>query len=311
MTISPASTGSATTSQYGIRTVRPFCAVLHHGATTSDDQIIAMMVTGSRVVSAHQVVKDKRRTAVVPEEYRAFSLSSQYWDSAAFTVECANESTAGWTISPESHESLAILVADWATRYGFWPHRDGAPETWTVLGHREVYTIHGASYATACPGGMDLDWVTKRAQETMLGINEGDDVPLQIKIGDGLGKYGPKNQLYWTVVGTGKISSDRALADKVSVVLDRPWKDVDYATWEYLTGGPQVTIDAAAAKLIADQLKGVLKFPTLEEIDALDNDEIAAILAAIAAIKAGDTAGIQAAIERVPAATVAAFKAAL
>jgi len=178
MTISPASTGSASTSQYGFRSVSPFMAVLHHGATTSAEQIIAMMVTGSRVVSAHQVVKDGSRTAVVPEQYRAFSLSSAYWDSAAFTVECANESTDGWTVSAASHESLAILVADWATRYGWWPHRDGDDETWTVIGHREVYSIHDASYATACPGGMDLDWIARRAQQIMHGTTSPERNPM-------------------------------------------------------------------------------------------------------------------------------------
>lgn len=166
---SPLSTEVHNTSQYSARTQPPQGVVLHHGATTSADAIIDMEVSGSRQVSSHQVVKDKRIAGVVQEQFRAWSLSSAEWDSWAFTVECANESTNGWTISDESHESLAQLTADWAKRAGFWPHRDGNPETWTLLGHREVYTIHGASYATACPGGMNLDFVAKRAQQILVG----------------------------------------------------------------------------------------------------------------------------------------------
>lgn len=166
---SPLSTEVHNTSQYSSRSIAPRGVVLHHGATTSAQQIIDMEVTGSRQVSSHQVVKDKRNAGIVQEQFRAWSLSDAYWDSWAFTVECANESTNGWTISDESHETLAQQVADWATRYGFWPHRDGPAETWTVIGHREVYSIHGGSYSTACPGGMNLDFITARAQQILQG----------------------------------------------------------------------------------------------------------------------------------------------
>lgn len=166
---SPLSTEVHNTSQYSARTQSAKGVVLHHGATTSAQQIIDMEVSGSRQVSSHQVVKDKRNAGVVQEQFRAWSLSSAQWDSWAFTVECANESTNGWTISDESHETLAQLTADWARRYGFWPHRDGDSRYWTVYGHREIYTIHGASYATACPGGMNLDFVAKRAQQILQG----------------------------------------------------------------------------------------------------------------------------------------------
>ena len=165
MTRSIYSTEIHSTRQKSARSVNPYMAILHHGATTSADQIIAMMVNETRQVSAHQVVKDTRRASVVEDELRAWSLSSAYWDSAAHVVECANDTIAGWTISEASHESLGLLVADWSLRYGWWPHRDGPAAGWTVIGHREVYTIHGASYATACPGGMDLNKVVWYAQK--------------------------------------------------------------------------------------------------------------------------------------------------
>lgn len=166
---SPLSTEVHSTSQYSARTRSPAGVVLHHGATTSADAIISMEVTGSRQVSSHQVVKDARNAGIVQEQFRAWSLSDAYWDSWAFTVECANENTNGWTISAASHETLAQLVADWAKRYGFYPQRSGDPRNWTVYGHREIYTIFEASYATACPGGMDLDWITNRAQQILAG----------------------------------------------------------------------------------------------------------------------------------------------
>lgn len=171
MTISPISTAYYPTSQSSARTVPPAVCVLHHGATTSVQAIIAMS-QGAKEVSCHQAVKDDSRNALVLEERRAWSLSDAFWDSLAFTVECANESTNGWTISAASHESLARLVADWSTRYGFPIVRSGDPRTWTVIGHREVYTIHGGSYATACPGGMNLDWIAARAIELQSGTPE-------------------------------------------------------------------------------------------------------------------------------------------
>lgn len=156
-------------SEYGQRSERVSHVVLHHAATTSLAAIERLMEPGGRTVSAHYAVKDDQRVLKVPLTHRAFSLASKLWDSKAVTVECANESAAGWTISARSHETLAQIVADTASDFGFYPHRDGAPSTWTVLGHREVYTIHGASYPTACPGAMDLDGVTRRAQQILAG----------------------------------------------------------------------------------------------------------------------------------------------
>lgn len=160
-------TATRLTTDHAERSERVTHVVLHHAATTSLASLEYLMEPGGRTVSAHYAVKDRERVLKVPLDRRAYSLGSPRWDSKAVTVECANESVRGWTISAASHESLALIVAHAAERFGFTPHRDGPPETWTVLGHREVYTIHGASYATACPGGLDLDLVTRRARELM------------------------------------------------------------------------------------------------------------------------------------------------
>lgn len=150
--------------------------ILHHGATTSDEVMIQMMVTGSRQVSASAVVKDGRRTGVVNEDYRPWTTASAYWDGRSMTIECANESTDGWTISDASYESLAILLADWSIRYNFPLIRNGRNST--VFGHKEIYTYFGDSYATACPGGMDVDRVVRRANEIKAGTAGGGGTPI-------------------------------------------------------------------------------------------------------------------------------------
>lgn len=144
--------------------------VLHHAAMTSLSGLRDMEVNGTKQVSSTAICKDDNLELVVSDDrYRPWSLSSAYWDSAMRSVETCNESTTGWTISDASHWSLAKAVAYWATTDDFWPHRDGDPSTWTVIGHREVYSIHDASYSTACPGGLDLNLVTARAQGLLNG----------------------------------------------------------------------------------------------------------------------------------------------
>lgn len=170
-------TSTQLTTDCSPRTATANIAVLHHAALTgSVDVLVGMMMSGGRTVSAHAAIKDDQIVHTVPLDKRAWSLGDAYWDSRAFTCECVNDSANGWTLSIETHESIAQFVAAMANEFGFRPHRSGDPRSWTVLGHREVYTIHGGSYATACPGGMDLAWITKRAQQ----ILDGGDGPAAI-----------------------------------------------------------------------------------------------------------------------------------
>jgi hypothetical protein len=141
--------------------------VLHHAAMTSLTGLRQMEVFGSKEVSSTAICKDDDLELVVPDDrYRPWSLSNAYGDSAYRSIETCNESTNGWTISDKSHEKVAQAVAYWAQTDGFWPHRDGDSKTWTVRGHREMAEL-GLSYATACPGGLDLDRVTRRAQQLL------------------------------------------------------------------------------------------------------------------------------------------------
>lgn len=150
--------------------------VLHHAAMTSLSGLRSLAM-GAKEVSATAICKDDDLELMVPDDGdRPWSLASAWGDSSFRSVETCNESTDGWTISDKSHWSLARAVAYWAKRDGFYPHRNGPRDTWTVVGHREVADIYDISYGTACPGGMDLDLVTRRAQ-SLLGSSPAGETP--------------------------------------------------------------------------------------------------------------------------------------
>jgi hypothetical protein len=141
--------------------------VVLHGAVMSSLDGLRRLCMGAKQVSATTITKDDAREIMVGNDNdRPWSLSDSYWDSALRSSECCNEPDL-WNFSDASHWSLAHQVAWWAQQDGFYPHRSGDPKAWTVLGHREVYTIHSGSYATACPQGMDLNLVTVRAQQLL------------------------------------------------------------------------------------------------------------------------------------------------
>jgi N-acetyl-anhydromuramyl-L-alanine amidase AmpD len=125
--------------------------LIHHQAGTNDDAVINAMVSGSRQVSANYTISNEGRiTSVVPEELRAWTSGSTSdggkgaaWDRRSITVEIENQSAGGsWPISGAAKTAAANLLNDLRARYG----------ALTVLGHRDLYQQHGASYATFCPG---------------------------------------------------------------------------------------------------------------------------------------------------------------
>lgn len=233
-------TATRLTTDHAERSERVTHVVLHHAATTSLASLEYLMEPGGRTVSAHYAVKDRERVLKVPLDRRAYSLGSPRWDSKAVTVECANESVRGWTISAASHESLALIVAHAAERFGFTPHRDGPPETWTVLGHREVYTIHGASYATACPGGLDLDLVTRRARELMTLTPESEHEMRLIRTPD-------SSVFLVTAVGVKPITSAAHLALLQRVLKAEPGEYVNLTAAEAAIVRGYFTPPAASA----------------------------------------------------------------
>lgn len=153
-------------------------ACLHHAAMTSLNGLRRLEM-GAKQVSSTAIIKDHNIERMMPDEtFRAWSLSSAFWDSALRSIEACNESVIGWTVSDETHWSMAKAVAYWSEIEGWWPHRDGPRNTWTVITHSEVYTIHNASYPTACAGGVNADLVTARAQELRGGATAPAGIPM-------------------------------------------------------------------------------------------------------------------------------------
>jgi len=134
--------------------------LVHHAASSNLDEVLSMMATGSREVSSNLVIRDDDTIEVVSAERRAWTSASSEWDSRSITVEVVNSATgdaSGWLVSEASMASLArVGIAMLADYPGFRAGRD------RVLGHRELYERYGASYPTACPGGIDLEDLVAR-----------------------------------------------------------------------------------------------------------------------------------------------------
>lgn len=141
--------------------------ICHHAATTNAAQVLNAELTGSRQVSSNYIITNTGEIwGVVPEEDRAWTSGSASdggkgaaFDRRAITFECADESIGGsWPISAASQAAIVKLMVDVHQRYGVPLDRDH------IVGHRELYTRWGASYATACPGGMNVDDLVNRAR---------------------------------------------------------------------------------------------------------------------------------------------------
>jgi len=151
MTYSALTDQIKTSSQSSTRKSTIDTFLIHHQAGTNDNAVIEAMVSGSRGVSANYTISNEGRiTCVVPEERRAWTSGSPYddgkgaaWDHRAVTVEIENESGApNWKISDKALNSAARLLQDLRSRYAIS----------NVLGHRDLWNLHRASYATFCPG---------------------------------------------------------------------------------------------------------------------------------------------------------------
>lgn len=159
MTISPLSTHAYVTSQKSSRGAAVDRFLVHHAVSTNWRAVLDMMMGGKEVSANYIIGNDGEIISVVPEEYRAWTSSSQYWDGRSITVEVCNSALNGgagndpngYPISPAAQDALTRLIADVGRRYGFTPIRDGLNST--VLSHRDLSDWWGDSYETQCPGG--------------------------------------------------------------------------------------------------------------------------------------------------------------
>lgn len=171
---------------------------LHHSATTDGPGVVSMMTSGSREVSANYVIYTNGTiVGVVPEEYRAWTSGSSTYDSQAITFEIANSSVGGsWPVSGESHAAVARVIADASKRYGIPINRD------TVYGHREMLPRFGVSYSTACPGGLQMDWIVDLANSYASGLptnaTQGeDDMYAMYRYPEGAAGGADAGKIFW------------------------------------------------------------------------------------------------------------------
>ena len=143
--------------------------IMHHAADTNFEVVKQMMGANYDVhqLSANYLINNNGDIwGCVPEEYRAFTSADPDWDGRSITFECINETGApDWKISAKAQEAIAQLLADVAQRYNFTPKRPpvGNRRAGNVFGHGELWKYFRASYATACPGGLPVTRITKRA----------------------------------------------------------------------------------------------------------------------------------------------------
>jgi len=132
--------------------------VIHHNATTNKNVAInTWLANGSAQTSAHYEVADKEIIGIVGEGTTAWHAGNGDMNARSIGIENVNATgEPNWTISNDTFESLSRLVADIAKRYGF------PIDSTHVIPHKSVVS-------TACPGGIDVARVIKRANEIAVG----------------------------------------------------------------------------------------------------------------------------------------------
>lgn len=165
--------------------------IMHHAAGTNFAVVKNMMEApyDRHELSANYLINNNGDIwGCVPEEYRAFTSADPDWDGRSITFECINETGAPtWKISKKAQEAIAQLLADVAERYDFTPKRPPVlnRRKGNVFGHGELWKYFKASYATACPGGLPVTSITKRA---LVIIKEHQAPPKQ---SNSSGQYSP------------------------------------------------------------------------------------------------------------------------
>ncbi len=128
--------------------------VIHHNATTNKNVAInTWLANGPAQTSAHYEVADNEIIGIVGEGTTAWHAGNGDMNARSIGIENVNNSLApNWTISNSTFESLSRLVADIAKRYNL------PIDSTHVIPHKAVVS-------TACPGGIDVAKVIKRANE--------------------------------------------------------------------------------------------------------------------------------------------------
>ena len=129
---------------------RPIRAVvLHHNGSTGTG--VVPNVWRTREASAHYQIENGEIISTLDESLVAWAVGD--WNANTETISIENQNETGapsWKVWRANEDAAARLVADICRRYGL--PINGS----TVLPHRHFS-------ATACPGGLDLNYVISQA----------------------------------------------------------------------------------------------------------------------------------------------------
>jgi N-acetylmuramoyl-L-alanine amidase len=152
---SPLTNRTISTAQHGPRSRAIDHVILHHAASANLNGVLDMIARATRRVSYNYVIgPDGTIVGVVNETRRSWSVANEPWDSRSITICAINSAVGGsWPVSEATHQRMGALVGDICRRRGIPINRT------RIFGHRELFTRHGAGYATACPGGLNMDHV--------------------------------------------------------------------------------------------------------------------------------------------------------
>lgn len=147
--------------------------LIHGGAVTSTGGLKSTL-EGPRGVSANMGVgADGLIFQHVPISERAFTSGATddggrgaAWDRRSVTIEVAQVSATPWRFS-QAAEDAVVTIGVAMRKAGMLPVIDRTPERAPVgvIGHRELYEWHRASYPSECPAGWsrtDLDRIAAR-----------------------------------------------------------------------------------------------------------------------------------------------------
>jgi hypothetical protein len=159
------------------REATPNHIVLHHTASPRLQSVLnTLSGAGNSAPTSNYVIKDGILVGMVDE--RDTPATNDRWKSNAYSItyEVCNDATLVDKPSAASHETTAWAVARAALR---WDLQLPLAVDVNVFGHRDV-----TKFATACPGELDMVWITKRANEIIEKAKPVDPVPTPPVSGD-------------------------------------------------------------------------------------------------------------------------------
>lgn len=147
------------------RTGKPIIyLIVHHAATTSQSAFFATLEGTAREVTCNFAIARGKTYRQVHEGRRAWTSGAWMIDDQALTVETLNTTgEPSWQIGADDYDQLAELALYMHEEYDMPLTRAH------IIGHGELLSRFGVSYATACPGGIDIDRIITLARTKKAG----------------------------------------------------------------------------------------------------------------------------------------------